>query len=81
MYKRQIHTPVNEKESYISKDLSSASKHLNIFKNKQNSKYIKASIVNVFDTNEREAIRKMLKKDNIDIRQLNDIKSVFLSCD
>ncbi|CDW76593.1 ef hand family protein [Stylonychia lemnae] len=76
-----IKTPINELDSYISKDLSSASKSLNIFKNKQNSKYIKASINNTFDIQERDRIRRFLKKDNIDIRHLNDIKSAFLSCE
>ena len=65
----------------MSKDMSSASKHLNIFKNKQNSMYIKAAITKVYNNQEKEQIRKMLKQDNVDIRHLNDIKSVFLSCE
>eukprot|EP00347_Sterkiella_histriomuscorum_P007996 403346767 len=75
-----IGSSINELQSYVSKDLSSGSKQLNIYKNKQNAKYIKASIINVFNHEEKEYIRKYLKKDNIDIRHLNDIKSAFLSC-
>lgn len=76
-----IKTSLNELTSFISKDLSSGSKSLNIYKNKQNAKYIKASINNIFDTYDKDIIRKYLKKDNIDIRHLNDIKSAFLSCE
>ena len=35
----------------------------------------------MFDSAEKEQIRKFLKADNIDMRHLNDIKSSFLSCE
>lgn len=62
-------------------ELSSASKSLNIYKNKQNSKYIKASFINPFERSEIEFIKKFLKEGKVDIRHLNDIKGAFLSCD
>jgi hypothetical protein len=65
----------------MSKDISSASKQLNIFKNKQNSKYIKAAFTSILEMSERESLQKLFKKDKIDIRHLNDIKSAYLSCD
>lgn len=49
-------TPVNELNSYMSRDISSASKVLNIYRNKQNSKYIKAAFSSILDVNEREKI-------------------------
>ena len=75
-----VKTPMNELNSFMTKELSSASKVLNIFKNKQNSKYIKAAFTSILEIPEKEVIQKLFKKDKIDVRHLNDIKSAYLSC-
>lgn len=72
---------INLHKSYVTKELSSASKSLNIFKNKQNAKYIKESCHSMFNPQEKLLIRRFLKADNIDMKHLNDLKTAFLSCE
>eukprot|EP00347_Sterkiella_histriomuscorum_P010172 403377330 len=77
LQKRQI----TELDSFVARDLSCANKNRNIYKNTQNKLYIKASNSNQFDSEEREQIRQMLKREKIDIKQLQDFKLAFLQCD
>lgn len=61
--------------------ISVGSKALNIYKNTQNTKFIKSAHYNIFTDSERKEIEVMVTKDNINVRHMDNLKKAFMSCD
>ncbi|CDW76178.1 ef hand family protein [Stylonychia lemnae] len=68
-------------DSFVAKDLSCASKSRNIYKNKQNSIFLKASNTTIFDPQQKHGIQLFLKREKVDIKNLMDLKQAFILAD
>lgn len=62
-------------------NISSGSKDLVLYKNKQFNMYLKANQTHSITLSEAEEFRRLIKRNNVDVRHMNALKSAFLSTD
>jgi hypothetical protein len=54
---------------------------VNIYKNSQNTKFIKSAHYNIFNDQERKQIEVMVTKDSINVRHMDNLKKAFMACE
>jgi hypothetical protein len=82
LFGKILHKSVAPPSSHFSDQVVSVgSKALNIYKNSQNTKFIKSAHYNVFVESERKEIELMVTQDNINVRHMDNLKKAFISSD